>query len=157
MAGIGPDGIFLFLYFSHGFSPKAGKDGFQDQSLEALTWQENSDLPFSGRISCRSLGKMRAKKNRKKMFLTRLSMVAGGIFFLLTVAYISFGDFDLRVHSGYFQDADYILSFNSEYLNSSDTELIEYQEQNVFSRDFLETLRSFSDVERVFPLHERIC
>src|SRR5699024_7323666 len=116
--------------------------------------QENSDFSFSGRISCRSLGKMRAKKNRKKMFFTRLSMVTGGIFFLLTAAYISFWNIDLRVRSGYFQEADYILSFNSEYLNSSDTELIKYQEQNIFSQEFLEKLGTFSDVEKGFPLHE---
>src|SRR5699024_6069771 len=40
------------------------------------------------------------------------------------------------------------------FLNSSGTELIEYQEQNVFSQDFLKKLRTFSDVEKVFPLHE---
>ena len=39
-------------------------------------------------------------------------------------------------------------------MNSSGTELIEYQEQNVFSQDFLKKLRTFSDVEKVFPLHE---
>ena len=154
MAGIGLT-VFLCSYiFLMAFLQKPAKIASRITPWKALTWQENSDLPFSGRLSCRSLGKMRARKNRKKMFLTRLSMVAGGIFFLLTAAYISFWDIDLRVHSGYFQDADYILSFNSEYLNSSDTELIEYQEQNVFSRDFLEKLGSFSDVEKVFPLHE---
>ena len=84
------------------------------------------------------------------MFFTRLSMVTGSIFFLLTAAYISFWNIDLRVRSGYFQEADYILSFNSEYLNSSDTELIEYQEQNIFSQEFLEKLGTFSDVEKSF-------
>ena len=34
MAGNWADGISLFLYFSHGFSAKAGKDCFQDHSLE---------------------------------------------------------------------------------------------------------------------------
>src|SRR5699024_10969671 len=83
-----------------------------------------------------------------------LSMVAGGIFFLLTAAYISFWNIDLRVRSGYFQEADYILSFNSEFLNSSGTELIEYQEQNVFCYAFINKFRTFSDVEKVSPLNE---
>src|SRR5699024_12657851 len=81
------------------------------------------------------------------LFRSRLSMVAGGIFFLLTAAYISFWNIDLRVRSGYFQEADYILSFNSEFLNSSGTELIEYQEQNVFrSEEHTSELQSRFDL-----------
>ena len=154
MAGIGLIVFFCSYIFLMAFLQKPAKVASRITPWKALIWQENSDFSFSGRISCRSLGKMRAKKNRKKMFFTRLSMVTGGIFFLLTAAYISFWNIDLRVRSGYFQEADYILSFNSEYLNSSDTELIEYQEQNIFSQEFLEKLGTFSDVEKVFPLHE---
>ena len=154
MAGIGLIVFCCSYVFLMAFLQKPAKIASRVTPWKALTWQENSDLAFSGRLSCRSLGKMRAKKSRKKMLFTRLSMVAGGIFFLLTAAYISFWNIDLRVRSGYFQEADYILSFNSEFLNSSGTELIEYQEQNVFSQDFLKKLRTFSDVEKVFPLHE---
>ena len=154
MAGIGLIVFCCSYVFLMAILQKPAKIASRVTPWKALTWQENSDLAFSGRLSCRSLGKMRAKKSRKKMLFTRLSMVAGGIFFLLTAAYISFWNIDLRVRSGYFQEADYILSFNSEFLNSSGTELIEYQEQNVFSQDFLKKLRTFSDVEKVFPLHE---
>src|SRR5699024_10084426 len=81
MAGIGLT-VFLCSYiFLMAFLQKPAKIASRITPWKALTWQENSDLPFSGRLSCRSLGKMRARKNRKKMFLTRLSMVAGGIFF----------------------------------------------------------------------------
>ena len=96
MAGIGADGISLFLYFSHGFSAKAGKDCFQDHSLEGsyLAGKLRSALfrqaflPLSGENA--------GKKKPEENVSYRLSMVAGGIFFLLTAAYISFWDIDLE-------------------------------------------------------------
>lgn len=147
--------VFISTYiFIMAFLQKPARMASRITPWEALTYQENIFFPFSGKISCRTLGKMRVKKSRKKMHLTRISIITGGIFFILTVTYMTAWKSDFRVRSGYFQNADYILIYNSEYLASSDTEQVEYQKENVLNQQLLDKLKAFPDVEKVFPVRE---
>ena len=154
MIGTGLVVLICSYVFIMAFLQKPARTASRITPWEAVNYQEDPFCPVTGKLSCRLLGHMRAKNNRQRMFLSRLSMIVGGIFFLLTATYMSYYHIDSRARSSYFQNADYILSYDSQYLDSSATELVEYQKQDIFNQDFLRSLENFPQVDRVFPIHE---
>lgn len=154
MIGTGLVVLICSYVFIMAFLQKPARTASRITPWEAVNYQEDPFCPVTGKLSCRLLGHMRAKNNRQRMFLSRLSMIVGGIFFLLTATYMSYYHIDSRARSSYFQNADYILSYDSQYLDSYATELVEYQKQDIFNQDFLRSLENFPQVDRVFPIHE---
>lgn len=90
------------------------------------------------------------KAQRKKSFFTILSMLMGGILFLLGSTYIVSVDTEHLARQSYFSNAEYMIGYDSEYQDiGSETEIFEYQEQNILNDKFIQELYNIPQVSSV--------
>lgn len=108
------------------------------------------------RLTPRRLAKLRFQKERKKTFFTILSMLLGGTLFLLGATYIFSADTEKMARQAYFQDAEYVIQYSSEYQTLlSDTELFDFQRQNILNEELIQELYEIPEVEHITALHSQ--
>lgn len=106
------------------------------------------------KLTPKVLAHMRFCKERKKSFFAILSMIVGGSLFLLGSTYITSVDMEKMARRGYFQDAEYQIQYASDYQDVfPETELLDFQKQNILNEELIEELYEIPDIAHVIPVH----
>lgn len=136
-------------------SPIAALKQGTDSEIRTGAYRHTEKAAPKRRLTPRSLASMRFQKEHGKTFFTVLSMLIGGSLFLLGATYISSTNYDKLARQTYFRDAEYLIQYDVEFQNvATDTELLDYQKQDILNENLIKELYEIPQVERVTAIHQ---
>lgn len=112
---------------------------------------KEADSTRMHKISPRSLASMRFRRDRKRAHFTMLSLIIGGILFIISSAYISSVDITEFSRNSYFRNAEYLIKFGSvdETVYYNNLDLMDMQKQGLFTDELTDRLSALPQVESV--------
>lgn len=106
------------------------------------------------RITPFSLARMNTVRNRKKSFITMLSLGIGGMLFIGAVTFTVSVDSDLYVRSGEFQLGEFTISLSENATQTAKHGAAELQLNNPMTKTLKEEIRRIPGVEKIHSLKE---
>ena len=114
---------------------------------ESKVWNRKNHI----RLSPYSLAVLSEKQDRKKHNLTIVSLVIGGILFMVGATFISSWNPDSFARMGNLEDGEYYITINHNTLvNPKPYGISEYQVNTPFSQELMEELQQIPEVKEIY-------
>lgn len=104
------------------------------------------------KITPLSMARMNSARNRKKTFMTMLSLGMGGVLFMGAVTFAVSADGEKYAQVGEFQMGQFQLCFSGNAVETAEHGDAELQLSNPFTDDFRRELQSLPGVQKVYAL-----